>query len=389
MPDYTFRVQHFAQFEDATITFGDLTVLVGPQATGKSLLLQLFKLAQDAPAIKTLLKRYGAVLKTPAQWAEAYFGEGFAAVWNEETRWYWDGQSQTLAQVSENTGKGEQRVFYVPAQRALIFHQASWPRPFSDFRWQDPFVVRHFSDQVRLLLDAGLGGEEGVLFPKQRRLHRTVRARLEHHIFRGATLKVVVDRGQKRLMLELPHGERLPYLSWSTGQREFTPLLLGIYWLLPLGRQNRRPHIRWVVVEEPEMGLHPYAIADVLLLALELLRRGYKVIMSTHTPAVLDLLWAWKFIKQAPRNRAPLHFCRLFDLEKSPHADDLADMLWQKTFGAYFFQPEAQGYVRVQDISSLEVLAEDEALASWGHLTTFSGRAGDVVADIVAGVEGA
>ena len=389
MSGYTFRVRHFAQFEEAALTFGDLTVLVGPQATGKSLLLQLFKLAQDAPAIKTALKRYGAVLKTPAQWAEAYFGEGFASVWDEKTRWYWDGQPQTLARVAESAGKSEQRVFYVPAQRALIFHQASWPRPFSDFRWQDPFVVRHFSDQIRLLLDAGLGGEEGVLFPKARRLHQTVRTRLERHIFRGAMLKIVVDRGQKRLMLELPHGERLPYLSWSTGQREFTPLLLGAYWLLPLGRQNRRPHVRWVVIEEPEMGLHPTAVADVLLLTVELLRRGYKVVLSAHTPAVLDLLWAWKFIKQAPRGQAPLYFSRLFGLEKSPHTDDLADMLWQKTFGAYFFQPGEWGHVQVQDISSLEVLAEDEALASWGHLTTFSGRAGDVVADIVASMEGA
>jgi len=387
MSEHIFRVQKFAQFTQAEVVFKDLTVFVGPQATGKSLLLQLFKLSHDASAIRTLLRRYGAALKTPSQWAEAYFGEGFVSVWDKDTQWHWEDQTQTPRKISEGTGKGEQRVFYVPAQRALIFQQASWPRPFSDFRWQDPFVVRNFSDQIRLLLDSGLGGEQGVLFPRERRLHSTIRTHLEQHIFRGAMLKVVVDRGQKRLMLELPQGERLPYLSWSTGQREFTPLLLGIYWLLPLGPRNKRPHVRWVIIEEPEMGLHPTAIADVLLLSVELLRRGYKVILSTHSPAVLDLLWAWKFIKQVPRNEATSYFCSLFGLKREQHADDLAKMLWQKAFAVYFFEPENQG-TRVRDISSLEVLTEDEAVASWGHLTTFSGRAGDVVAEIVASTEG-
>lgn len=41
------HVRNFAQIEDARIEFGDLTILVGPQATGKSLVLQWFKAAID------------------------------------------------------------------------------------------------------------------------------------------------------------------------------------------------------------------------------------------------------------------------------------------------------------------------------------------------------
>lgn len=387
MKEARLAVENFAQFGKAEVRFEDLTILVGPQATGKSLLLQLFKLSLDAGPIKTLLKRYGAALNTPAQWAEAYFGEGFASVWNEATRWQAGDQFQTPALLTALPGKGEPRVFYIPAQRALIFQQASWPRPFSDFRWQDPYVVRYFSDQLRLLLDTGLGGEQGVLFPRERRLHRAIRSRIEANIFRGAALKVVVDRGQKRLMLELPRGDRLPYLSWSAGQREFTPLLLGIYWLLPLGRQNRRQSVQWVVIEEPEMGLHPAAIEDVLLLVVELLHRGYKVVLSTHSPAVLDLLWAWKFLKRLPLEEAKGYFCRLFALEGEPHVVSLAQSLWEKSFAVYFFGPEAQG-TWVRDISSLEVWAEDEVLATWGRLTAFPSRAGEVVAEIVNRLEG-
>lgn len=40
-------VQHLAQIDRAQVDFGDLTLLVGPQASGKSVFLQLFKLLKD------------------------------------------------------------------------------------------------------------------------------------------------------------------------------------------------------------------------------------------------------------------------------------------------------------------------------------------------------
>ena len=412
---FPFSVESFAQFERANVLFKDLTVFVGPQATGKSLLLQLFKLAVDAPAIRTTLSRYGIVVTDPNLWAEAYFGEGFSPVWTGKTRWRSGSETelQTPKDLFRVTGKGKENVFYIPAQRALIFHQASWPRPFSDFRWQDPYVVRYFSEQIRLLLDAGLGGEEGVIFPRERRLDQVIRTRLERNVFRGTALGVVTDRGQKRLVLQCPNGGVLPYLSWSSGQREFVPLLLGVYWLLPLGRQNRRQSVRWVVIEEPEMGLHPEAIEDVLLLVLKLVQRGYKVVLSTHSPTVLDLLWAWSFLRKLPSEEAADYFCRLFELRKSSNVIALAKSFVQKSFAVYFLGPgpipslakdrgpgtgsgsfvgpeKGRGYRKsfVQDISTLDVWSDDESLATWGRLITFSGRAGDVVAEIASRSEG-
>ena len=47
MKHHRLQVDNFAQIKRAKITFGDLTVLVGPQASGKSLLLQIWKFALD------------------------------------------------------------------------------------------------------------------------------------------------------------------------------------------------------------------------------------------------------------------------------------------------------------------------------------------------------
>ena len=46
---------------DADITFGDLTVIVGPQATGKSVFLQALKLVLDRDAIHDVFKHHNVV----------------------------------------------------------------------------------------------------------------------------------------------------------------------------------------------------------------------------------------------------------------------------------------------------------------------------------------
>jgi len=77
-------------------------------------------------------------------------------------------------------------------------------------------------------------------------------------------------------------------MVWSAGQREFVPLLLGLYWFASPTKVKRRGGIRWVMIEEMEMGLHPKGIEVMLFIILDLLWRGYRVCLSTHSPHVLD-----------------------------------------------------------------------------------------------------
>ena len=52
------RAKNIGPVKEADITFGDLTVFVGPQATGKSIVLQLLKLLVDKPAIHETMRRF-------------------------------------------------------------------------------------------------------------------------------------------------------------------------------------------------------------------------------------------------------------------------------------------------------------------------------------------
>ncbi len=382
MPVTRLQASHLGPIEHADIRFGDLTVLVGPQATGKSILLQFLKLLVDTGAVLEELKRYGLEWdKDVVRFLDVYLGEGMHGIWDARLSTItYEGEAVDLKRLIGRQKKDKREsLFFIPAQRVLTLGKG-WPRPFTDYSPGDPFAVRDFSEKIRGHVDAGIGTEES-LFPQTRRLKREVRQLLSETVFSRFGLRVDKYGSQKRLVLS-PAGEAesLPFMVWSAGQREFVPLLLGLYWLLPPTRVPRRGDIEWVVIEELEMGLHPRAISVVLLLVLELLWRGYRVCISTHSPHVLDVVWALKVFQQ--HNADSRRLLDLFDVEPTPNMRSMADQVLKKDARVYYFDLASR---RTRDISSLDPGADDAAEAGWGGLTEFSGRVNDIVTKVVSG----
>jgi hypothetical protein len=169
----------------------------------------------------------------------------------------------------------------------------------------------------------------------------------------------------------------LPFMTWTAGQREFTPLLLGLYHLLPPTSLRKRAETDWVVLEEPEMGLHPQAITAVLLLVLDLLWRGYRVVVSTHSPHVLTMLWMMNRLKEHGASWQLV--CKAFDVKPTQQMQPVAESALGKEYSAYFLAFDEEGKVRSKDISTLDPSSEDERVAGWGGLTEYSSRFGDAV----------
>ncbi len=275
----------------------------------------------------------------------------------------------------------DESLFFIPAQRVLALRDG-WPRPFTDYTPGDPFAVREFSEKLRVLVEQEFGATDD-LFPQERRLKREFRDLLQRHVFSNFHLKVDKFRSQKRLVLGTGENpEALPYMVWSAGQREFVPLLLGLYWLMPSTKVSTRGDIKWVVLEELEMGLHPRAISVVLLLVFELVARGYRVCLSTHSPQVLDAIWALKHLRE--NHADPEALLRIFEVSNSPPMQKLATTVMEKTVKVYYFNRETGN---TTDISALDPSAEGQAEAGWGGLSEFSGRANEAVARAVANSE--
>ena len=378
-------VENLGQIKKANIRLGDLTVLVGPQATGKSIFLQLLNLVADNGFIRSEMKRVGIEWgKDPKRFFDVFFGEGMRQLWDDDkTSVTVDGKVIDLRKNPRNSNESQETFFYIPAQRVLALRNG-WPRPFSEFSPVDPFLVRHFSERLRLLMENEFSSEKATLFPQFNRLKKEFRDLLDKAIFGSLSLQSDDAQNQKRLVLKKAGSkESLPFMVWSAGQREFIPLLMGLYWLLPPGKIPRRDPIDWVVIEEPEMGLHPKAISSTLVLVMDLLKRGYRVCISTHSTDVLDVIWAIQTIRQhqdqLAKSDQEKFFLRIFGLPLNQVLRDLASEVLGKSMSVYYFDRDGT----TKDISSLDPGANEPSVSGWGGLTDYAGRIADVVADVI------
>ncbi|MEB3249020.1 MAG: AAA family ATPase [Merismopediaceae bacterium] len=392
------RVTNFGQIKEADINFGDLTLFVGPQATGKSILLQLLKLLLDRRKILLNLHEYGYelydLLSSLSNFLELYFGEGMNNIWGARTEVYLDEQitdlenliniAKIISELRQNSILLYECLFMIPAQRVITLENG-WPRPFLSFEIGDPYVVRNFSEQLRIIMQQKdyLISTKGKIFPNARNLTEDINYEINKSIFHGASVVLKTAGMRNKIYIEL-EGNALPFMAWSAGQREFMPLLLSFYWLTYIQKQNNdnevlklKKSLEFVVIEEPEMGLHPQAILSVVLMCLELLNQGYKLIISTHSPVLLEAVWAIRFLQRENSDVKFLH--QLFNLEPSESMTELFENILQnKTFLTYYFDQQNDG-VHVKDISSLDPGDLDTAIAEWGGLTSFSSRASEVV----------
>ena len=367
------------QISEADITFGDLTVFVGEQASGKSILLQLMKLILDAGDITRTLKKHGFDWHGKIEhFLSLYFGEGMDSIWDPATtKITVDDAAFEIDKVLTQKGKQKsESLCLIPAQRVMALKDG-WPRAFTDYAIGDPYTVKQFSEQLRLLLEMNLSADGGLIFPQVGRMNKTIREAIGKSILGGAQVKIDCSRLRKRIVLDVA-GSQLPFMVWSTGQREFIPLLMGLYRLMPSGGARKKNNRNWVVIEEPEMGLYPKGITALLIVLLDLLKRGYKIIISTHSAQILNFIWALQLLIEWDAGPAPL--LKLLDVNATPFSKGLAEVvLEKKRFKSYYIS----GDDSVKDISTLDPEDPDDTVADFGGLTAFSTKVSEVLSGAI------
>jgi energy-coupling factor transporter ATP-binding protein EcfA2 len=378
------KVKWLGPIKSADIKFGDLTLLVGPQASGKSIFLQMLKLITDKRHIRRTLQQYGFIWGNDAeQILDRYFGEGMSGIWSPKTEVIYDEKEYPLEfllpKKAESIKHAVETLFYIPAQR-IVCLQNGWPRFFTEYEDSVPYILRHFSETLRQFLERGVGKRDEIVFPQNNRLKAPLRNSFNESIFHDG--KIVIDKSNKKRFKLTIGKSSIPFMTWSAGQKEFMPLLLSFYWLSPSGNVSKKDDIKYVVVEEPEMGLHPQAIKAVILQIIDLMSRGYKVIVSTHSPVLLEFAWAFNTLKKNNANSDDLY--ELFELNKNIVTAKLfKSLLQEKQISTYFFD-QVDHQVIVKDISSLDAGSADPSVAQWGGLSSFSAKAAEIITNSVA-----
>lgn len=319
-------------------------------------------------------------------------------MWQDDTEIAIDGRPFTKELLDPSVGKvgNNETVFYIPAQRVTSMTGGAG-RSFHVYNNETPFVNRMFGDTIQRFIQNGIG-DQTTLFPMNTRLKGLVRQRFDENIYHGAKVEIDEESLEKRLVLRVGESKLLTE-TWSAGQREFTPLLLGVYCLTgPPQNVLRSSYFKYVVIEEPEMGLHPLAIQDVLLQILELLqgekgpkgpKQGFKVIISTHSPLFIDFAWAFNKIKVISDKEAKyraLH--QLMGTEGNQSMISMLEGVLDKEVRTYYMgKREKQGLSYTQDITSLDVWSDDPILSEWGGMTSFATRATEVLSSNVMNYE--
>lgn len=368
-------IRNFAQISEVNLDLGDLSLVIGAQGTGKSLALQWLKASMDGKQIVSALRAAGH-FPSSEQLVDLIFGVGMGAAWKEDSEVLFNKKRITPKSVGM-IGNGKEKVFFIPAHRSMLISDG-WAAPFQKLTSDTPVVARIFSQN---LFDrfSKRGGDS--LFPKDRVLKKVYRDQIDAAVFHGGKVGLEQDR-QHAKRLKLTHGDsQLPFMTWTAGQREFTPLLLGLYHLLPPRKLQKQPEIDWVIIEEPEMGLHPQAITVLLLLVLDLLWRGYRVVISTHSPHMATAVWMLQRLKQ--NNARWQLVCEAFGLPHIKEFQKVAETALTKDYRVSYLSYDSNGTVSSKDISNLDPDSEIDSESGWGGLTEFSSRFGEAVRNAV------
>ena len=138
------------------------------------------------------------------------------------------------------------------------------------------------------------------------------------------------------------------------------------------------------------MGLHPQAISMVMLLCLDLLWRGYRVVLSTHSPLVLTVVWMLERLRQEHARWQLV--CDAFGLDNRSHSalKKVAEAALDQgnVLKTHLLSFDEQGLVRSKDISTLDPGDEDDDVSGWGGLAGFSSRFGETVRRAVTEADG-
>ena len=369
------QLKNVGQIKNVKVDFKDITILVGNQAVGKSMFLQMYKLVNDIGYIKTELNYHGYSYSDFKSFLDLYFGEGMRSIIKDDSKIIFNGKNVDLKERLEKSRNSYMKNFYIPAQRVLML-EYGYAKPFTSFDMSYPYVLKEFSELIRFEMDKSLNTD---IFPQPNKLKKELRDIITKHIYKGK-IKVETIGNRKQIIMDLDKN-RFSLGSWSAGQKEFAPFLFGLYWALPSAKVSTRDKVKIITIEEPEMGLHPNAIVDTMILIFELVNRGYKVVLSTHSNTILELFWVMNELKTYKKIEREDKFLEMFDLPKNRSMKEFAKNILNKTFNIYYFKEEKDGVVQ-KDITKLDYESDED----WGEISKFSSRFSNIVSSLYEGL---
>lgn len=332
MPSLT--VENFSCIKSATLELGDLTVIIGPQASGKSVLCKLCFFFLDLINLQgqSLAKRRS--IEDFRETVAEKFSEWFPAnAWGTEKFRIEFAAGLFNVSLSRNTYRGQVSAKFrikFSEEYELVYDYMLRTAESSKHDFDDPDDFRYeygLLEQGRRRMAELMGAnailhqifipagrsfftsigkaisafEQGkVLDPLVLRFGRMYASYSERRAFAADTksskkarqllmrdfsqlLGGQVEQDGDRRLLRMLDGRRIPVGAMSSGQQELLPLMTVMPWLL-VGKS------RLCYIEEPEAHLFPASQSQLiqsLVLASRSSGETARLVMTTHSPYVV------------------------------------------------------------------------------------------------------
>ena len=257
------RIQGFGCISDATIALTPLHAIIGPSDSGKTTVLRALRALSKYAQQRNPQSAQGEFLMYAGETAtlEAHVANGRSAI------------------VSRNRGGWGEHHIDDEARDSLGGHHVLRLDPES-LRQPSPLIQE--GAPLRFVDERGLGlpAVNAAILSRDVATYMKLSARLVELFPSVKNVSLVnPSQGTKSLGVMLPDGAFVQGSGVSDGLLRWLAFA-AVPYLATVGI---------VLVEEPENGLHPAAIRDVMTLLREVSART-QVVISTHSPVVVDEL---------------------------------------------------------------------------------------------------
>jgi len=170
---------------------------------------------------------------------------------------------------------------------------------------------------------------------------------LETEILRGTVCFETVGLHQELVFQPLDNKQKLEMSAVSAMVKELAPLVLYLRYLV-------EPN-EWIIIDEPEMNLHPAVQIEVIEFLGMLVNAGLQVLITTHSPYVVD------------------HLINLITAAKQDNKEKIKELFYLEQANAFISQEQVSVYLFNEGTTSNAF--DDEWVIDW---STF----GDVSSDV-------
>jgi len=193
------QLKNFGPLDDASIILGDLTVIVGPQASGKSIFLEMLKYVVDKNSIIKRLREYNYIIgnKPDEKILDYYLGEGMSGAFRRnDSKIVVNYSERDILNIGKDKSGDSEKVFYIPAQRILSISDGR-PKGFMEFDVSTPYVLRSFSDSIRVFMQNRISDPVNI-YPSENRIETPIRQSFDNSIFHGGKVVMEESAGQRK-----------------------------------------------------------------------------------------------------------------------------------------------------------------------------------------------